>query len=149
MNDADAMGFRQSCADLPRDADGLTDRQSADPVDEALKVLAGDVFHGDVIRAFLPAEVVHPADIPVGDGPRQFQFVSKALDRLLVGGDLGIEELEGELFADLRVENLVNPAHPAVAEVLNDLVPPGKGRACGQFVDGHLKGFGSLRADVL
>ena len=80
---------------------------------------------------FLPAEVVHPADVPVGDRPRQLQFVSKALDRRLVGGDLGVEELEGELFADFRVEDLIDPAHSSVAQVLDDLVSPGEGRAGG------------------
>lgn len=120
----------------------LADRQRADSVDEALEVLPGDIFHGDVICPFLPAEVEHSADIPVRDGAGELQFVPEAFDRPLVRGDIGMEEFQGHFFLNFGVENLVNPAHSTLAQVLDDLVSPGEGRPGGQFLDRHLKSLG-------
>ena len=56
----------------------------------------------------------------------QLDLVPEALDRPLVEGDLGVEELEGDLFADLLVEGAVDDAHPAGAELLDQLEPAGE-----------------------
>jgi hypothetical protein len=137
VDDAGAVGLREPFADLAGDADRLADRQGADAVDEALEVLAGDVLHGDVVGRALAAEVVHAADVAVGDRPCQAQLVAEALDRPFVGGDLGVEELEGQLLPDLGVVDLVDAAHAALAEVLDHLVAPGEGLSGGKLTEGR------------
>ena len=57
----------------------------------------------------------------------------------------GFDELQGDFFLDLRVEDLIDPAHPALAELFDDLVAAGEGRAGGQFVDGRAECFGDPR----
>ena len=103
------------------------DGQAGRHPDHALEVLAGHVFHGDEMGPFGLAEVEHPADVLVPDLPGEPELVPEPLDRLLVRGDLGFDELEGDLFFDLGVEDLVDPAHPALAEFLDDLVAAGEG----------------------
>ena len=109
--------------------------------DELLQVLARHELHGDEGRALGLAQVEHPADVAVADLPGELELVREALDGLLVQGDLGPQELEGDLLLDIRVEDLIDPAHAAVAQLLDDLVAAGEGGACGQLMDGRLKGF--------
>ena len=45
--------------------------------------------------------------------------------------------LEGDLFSDLGIDRLIDPAHTAVADLLDDLVAFGKYRAHGQFLSRH------------
>ena len=143
MDDADAMGFGEAGAHFPGEADRLADRQGADAVDEALEVLAGHVLHGDEVGRAFAAQVVHATDVPVGDRPGQPQLAAEALDRPLVGGDLGIDQLEGELLTDFRIVDLVDAAHAALAQVLDDLVATGKRLARHEFAErrrGHGQG---------
>ena len=51
-----------------------------------------------------------------------FKLVLETLDGGLVGGDLGLDNFEGDFFADLRVEGPVDLAHPPAAELFDDLV---------------------------
>ena len=55
--------------------------------------------------------------------------------------DPGFQEFDGDLLFDLRVKGFVDPAHAAVAQLLDDLVAAGEGGARVEFVDGSLKGF--------
>ena len=126
VDDAQPVGLGQPFGDLPGQADGLGLVEVARPADEALEVLAGDVLHGDVDGQPLLADVVHPADVPVGDLAGQLDLVSEALDDLEVRGDLGLEELEGDDLADLAVVGLVDHAHAALADLLDDLEAAGE-----------------------
>ena len=62
----------------------------------------------------------------VGDLPGELELVVEALDRLPVRGDLGLDELERDLLVELLVDDLVDPAHAAVAQLLDDLVAAGE-----------------------
>jgi hypothetical protein len=126
VDDAEAVGFGQSLADLIGDINGLPRAEPPHHPDHALQVLAADVLHGDVMRALVFAEVVHPADVLVRDLPGRPELVAEPLDRLAVGGDLGVEELQGDLFVDLFVEDLVDPAHPAFAQFLEHIIAAGE-----------------------
>ena len=107
----------------------------------------GNVLHGDeigrrpssrprsYIRQTLRWEIVRA----------RRELVPEALDRLGVGGDLGLEELEGDLLPDLGVEDLVDAAHAALAQLLDDLVAAGEGRPGRQLADGRAQGFGRGR----
>ncbi len=144
------MRFLEAVADLARDADRLCDWEDADSVNQALQVLAGDVLHRDEVRVVLPAEIVHPADVPVGDGSCELQLVAEPLDAGLIASDLGTDQLEGELLPHLGIEDLVDAAHAALTEILDHLVASGECRAGLQFTDGRGRkdvGRGGKRLD--
>ncbi len=129
VDDAEAVGLDEALEDLAGQVEGLGLVEVARAADEALQVLARDVFHGDVDRQPFLADVVHPADVPVGDLAGQLDLVAEALDDLEVGGDLRLEELEGDDLADLAVVGLVDGAHTALADLLDDLEAAGEGGA--------------------
>ena len=128
VDDAVAVGLGQAPGDLQGDRHGPAGRQLSDLADEALEVLAVDIFHGDVGRALRPADVEHAADILVDDRAGRLELVAETLDRLGVGGHFGPEELQGDLLVELGVVDLVDPAHAAAAELLDDLVAAGEDR---------------------
>ncbi|OGD22074.1 MAG: hypothetical protein A2W03_05460 [Candidatus Aminicenantes bacterium RBG_16_63_16] len=71
-------------------------------------------------------ELVHPADIPVGDPPGQLDLVPEPVDRRLVDGDLGVKDLEGDLLAHFLVIGAEDDAHSPRAQLLDELEPPGE-----------------------
>ena len=129
----DPVGLRQPLADLLGDVDRLARRQRPGPADEPLQVLAGHVFHRDVMEVILLAQVVHPADVPVGDLPGDLELVLETLDGLVVDADLRPDELQGQDLADLAVVGLEDLAHPPLAERLDDLVAAGEEVAAGDL----------------
>jgi hypothetical protein len=76
-------------------------------------------------------DIKHAADILVPDFPGQLELVRKALDRLSVRSDFGLDELEGDFFFDLGIEDLINLSHSTFAEFFDNLIPAGKGAARG------------------
>src|SRR5690606_34321628 len=58
VDDARVVGFAQAAADLPGDGHGRGNVEPPRTADEALEVLPGDVFEGDVVEAPVLAEVV-------------------------------------------------------------------------------------------
>ena len=133
VDDAQAVGLGQPVADLAGVGKGLRRGQVADLADEALEVLALDVFHGDVGDAGLFVEVEHPGDVPVDDLAGQLELGRKALDDRPVRGDFGPDELEADLLAELIVEDAVDAAHAAHAQLLDHLVALGEQEAGSQL----------------
>jgi hypothetical protein len=113
----------------------------------ALQILAFDVLHGQVMGQAGFPEVVKPADVPVRDLPGELELVLEALDRLFVEPDLGFDELEGDDLLDLLVVDLVDLAHAAPPELLDNLVAAGEDRAPAQVLEGsdHRPGEGGGR----
>ncbi len=62
----------------------------------------------------------------MGDPAGEPELVFEPLDGFLVEADLGLQKLEGDGFLDLPVEGLVNTAHAAPADLLDDFIPAGK-----------------------
>ena len=56
---------------------------------------------------------------------KRSSFLNRSIG-FLVESDLGLDELEGDDFFDLLVEDLVDLAHPAPAQLLDDLVTAGE-----------------------
>jgi len=67
MDDAQDMRLGQTFADLFGDGDAFADRQLTGLTDETFQVLSGDVFHGAVVTAFVFSQVIHAADVLVGN----------------------------------------------------------------------------------
>ena len=72
--------------------------------DEVVAVVVGDV------------EVEDLEDVVVADDVDGARFVEEAVDDLLVGGVLRVQELDGDARPDHRVLGHVHGAHPALAE---------------------------------
>jgi len=68
------------------------------------------------------AEVLDLDDVIVPDGRGGPRLLIKALHGLGGGGDLGAQELDGDLFVDVDVLGQVDLAHPALAEHLDEAV---------------------------
>ena len=149
MDNAQAVGFGQPVTDLLPNAQQHAQAQAPGHMDHALQVFAVDVFHGDEMGPFRFADIEHLADIPVADPAGQTDLVAEPLDRLFIGGDLRLDELQGNFLFDLGIEDLVDPAHPAFAQLLDHLVAAGEGGARGEFADRCLKGFRHDRRMVL
>ena len=95
-------------------------------LDQPLEILPRHVLHRDEQLFAVLVELVHPADVLVGDPAGQLDLVPEAVNRLLVDGDIGVEDLEGDLLADLFIVGAVDDAHPAGAQFLDQLEPPGE-----------------------
>ena len=126
VDDPQPVGLRQAVADLSGDRQGPGRGERPHHLDDALEIVARDEFHGDEIGPLAVPEVEDPADVLVGDPPGQLELVAEALDHLLVGAERGHEDLEGDGLADLPIQGLVDPAHAAAAELVEDPVPPGE-----------------------
>jgi hypothetical protein len=118
-------GLRSRCTAPSRWASARPS-QTCRAFHEPLQILSGDIFHRDVVDEVGLAQVVHPADVAVGDFPGEFQFVFEPLDRLFLDADFGADQLEGDHLADLMVVDFENFAHAALAELFDDLVPAGQ-----------------------
>ena len=122
VHDPPLVGAGEAGGDLGGDVHGLGDRQGAavQPVAQRLPLVEG---HGDEQRAVLGlADLVDGADVGVVDlrgGPR----LAQEPPLLLLGGAaLAGEELQGHQAVELQVAGLVDHAHAAAAEALQDLV---------------------------
>ena len=126
MDNSQPVGFRKAVADLSGDRQGPGRGKRTHHLDDALEIVARDELHGDVIDPLAVPQVEDATDVLMGDPPGQLELIAEALDHLLVGAERGPEDLEGDGLADLSVQGLVDPAHAAAAELIEDPVPPGE-----------------------
>ncbi len=120
------MRFGQAVRHLPGDRQRLIFGESPNALQQAPQVLALHILHRDEVRAFGFSQVIHPADVPVGDLPRHLELVAEPVDDLPVLGDLGVDELERDLLVDLLVLDPEDASHSPAAELLDDLVAAGE-----------------------
>jgi hypothetical protein len=72
----------------------------------------------------------------------QLQLIPEALDGLFIGRDLGFEDLNGNLFVDFLIDNLIDRSHPAPADLLDDLVSSSKNTSDTQVRFGPIERHG-------
>ncbi len=142
MDDAQPVGFFQSIGGLPGDGESFLCRDRASPPDERFEVFAGHIFHGDVVSALVLIDIVHPANVLVGNFSGELQFVLETGDNFDIARDFGAEELQGDLFIDLCVDDSIDRAHAAAAEFFDHFKPSGKEASPGQILQGKMKGLG-------
>jgi hypothetical protein len=116
MNDAPAMGFGQTPANLHGDGNGLRGVEAADFLDEAAKIFASDIGHGDIGDAVRFVQVEDAGHVFVNDLAGGFKFGPETIQGFPVSGRFGFDEFESDLLIELPVENPVNPAHAAFAQ---------------------------------
>ncbi len=129
-----AMGFSQSLTDLLGNAYSFSWCQLSCSSYESFQVLAIHILHGDKMHVSFFAEVMHAADIPVGDLAAKLQLIPEALDSFFIDADFKMDELKGHDFFYLLVEDFIDPAHPSLAQLFNNLISSGKDGAAGELI---------------
>ena len=92
------------------------------PADAMLQRHAIQKLHSDERLSVLLANVVDRADIGVIQGGSSLRFALKAAERLWVSGNFIGKELESDEAMQSRVLSLVDHAHAAAAQLLDDPV---------------------------
>jgi hypothetical protein len=67
----------------------------------------------------------------VDDLSGEFQFITEALDHLRIIGDIRPQQLEGDLFSNPLVKNLVDFSHTTPSQFLQNIVSISKSAAPG------------------
>jgi hypothetical protein len=132
VDDALLVRRGQPARDLEGDLDGLAGRQRA--VLQALaQRLALQQLHRRVHRALLAAEIVDREDVGVRERSDGLRLPLEAPERVRVLGEIPREDLDRDLPVEPRVPRAEDDAHPALAELGEDLV----GSEPGPGVDRH------------
>ena len=92
-------------------------------MDEGQQVLALDVLHGDELHSVGFTQVVNADDVAVRHLMSQQQFLLEAIDDGLVASQIGPDYLQRNGAVQFEVGRLINRAHAALPENLDDLIP--------------------------
>ena len=126
VDDALLVRGGEALRDLLRDLDRARERQRAGRAQHLRQRLALDERHRQVLDAVDLAEVVNADDVLVGDLAREHELALEALLELLRGGRIRLrgraDHLDRDRDAELVIERLVDGAHAAGAEQLDDRV---------------------------
>lgn len=140
MDDALLVRGGEAGAELAGDFEGLVVGEATDAAEEGAEVFAVDELHreedgggdGAVGRAGDGVDVVDAADVGVADLACDADFVEEFLDALLIRGERGGEELQGDDLAEGEVVGAVDLTHAAFAEEAGDAVALGDELARGE-----------------
>ena len=114
-------GLEREC-DLVRDVQRPVQLDRAILLDQILEALALKILHDEVDRSVgHDAEVRDVDDVRVVDRGRRARLAEEAVDRLLIPGELRVQDLHRDGLLDVDVLAAVDGAHPTAAE---DLVEP-------------------------
>ena len=86
------------------------------------QILSLDELHGDEAESFGDAEIEDADHVAMRDFSRQDQFLLKALQNAGMAGQFRTDHLERHQPVQLAVSGLVDRAHAAFAQHLQDLV---------------------------
>jgi hypothetical protein len=111
----------QRVGDLDAEIERLIERERF-AHETIFQCLAFDELHHDEVAAGVLVDVVDRADVRVFQCRRRARLASQPLERLRVVADLLREELQRDATAELDVLGLVDDAHAAAAELLQDPV---------------------------
>jgi hypothetical protein len=97
--------------------------------DQLAQRLALDVFHGDIVNAVLLIDVVYVNDVGMIQGRGRLSFLDKSSFAFGVSDLLRRKDLQGNRTGEVSIPGLVDHSHPALAQLVEDLVvrdgPPG------------------------
>jgi len=123
VEDAEGVGGAQGQAGLARDLDRPAGAHHLFLAEDAAQAAPLHVLHDDegpaVVRG---VEVVDPDDVGMLQLAGQDGFALEPGQELLVGGEVGADDLDGPDLAEGDVLRLVDRTHPARAQPLEDLV---------------------------
>ena len=123
MHDAALVGVLEPRRDLSGDRQRLVHRQRAprQPLREVLALDQLEREREDSVRLLEPVDRADPRMVERGEDLRLAAEPGQAL-RLI--GDLGREDLEGDVAPELEVAGAEHLSHPARADRVEDLVVP-------------------------
>src|SRR5262249_42316282 len=121
MDDAFGMRGGQSLGDLPRVIDSLS-RSDCALFYQFAQLLAFEQFGDDIGRAFMRADVVNREDVRVVERRGGAGFLLEAAQAIRIPGELGGQQLDGDLATESRVFGQIDLAHPACAELRYNLI---------------------------
>src|SRR3989338_7774870 len=93
------------------------------PPQGAPQAFAFDVLHRDGADRPEAVQLVNPADVLVGDLAGQQQLRLEALDQLRPGGNLRLQDFQGDGVAGLAVAGAVDNPHSPAPEFAPQVVP--------------------------
>ena len=121
MDDVPGVGGREAMGNLYAEVDGLPDRQRA--VDQHLSQRTSvEEFHDGVHRLTIPLEVVNGQDVGMRNRRDRPDLALEAGGRILVGGHVRQQHLDGDLAIEPGIAGAVHDAHAARANHLEDFV---------------------------
>ncbi len=129
MQHAPLVRGREARAELPRDVERLVRRQPPDALQKGREILAVDVLHREVLLPVDLGDVVDAADVGVRNLPGDADLGVKAIEAILVRGQMPRQELERHGLTELQIVRAVDLAHAAAAEQADDPVALGEDRA--------------------
>ena len=91
-------------------------------VDVLMKILARDVLHGQVVQAVVLADLIERDDVLVEEFGGIFGYLREAFDHLGLVGQVGGQDLESDLAAEIEMACPENRPHAAGADALEKLV---------------------------
>ena len=89
-----------------------------------LQRLTFQVLHDNERLALVFADIINSADVRVVKGRGGSSFPLKALQGLMIPGQVRGQELEGHETAETGVLGLVHHSHPAPTQLLDDAIVP-------------------------
>ena len=126
MDDTGVVCDDESGNHIAGDLQRLRGRNLALTLDDRGEILALDEGHGDVLDALHLAQVVNPHDVLVGHFAGQQQLALEPLiqlgGHLRIGGRLRADDLDGHDDLELGVPSLVDGAHAAEPQQLDDVI---------------------------
>ena len=134
MDDAVLVRSVEGLGDLRRDVERLSKRHRA--ARQALgQRLTGEMFHDEVGRAVVAADVVERADVRVRERGDGAGLPLEAGAAVRIGAQFGREDLDGDRAVEAGVAGLVDLTHAAGADSRLDLV--GSEASPGDEAHGH------------
>ena len=125
VNDANAMSGFERAADLLDDLDCFFGRKYFVLKNQRAQVFALDELHGDELNAVGVAKVIDADDVFVRDLMGKEKLLLEAGDNRGIGRKLTPNEFQGDEAVEFAVAGLVDRAHAAFAQQLQDLVATG------------------------
>ena len=123
MGDVMAMGERERLGHLRRDRQGLVERESALRAGQTGgQRLPLQQLHHEERMALVIADVVHGADVRMGEGRDAPGFALEALPADRVAAQFSVEQLDGDRAAEPSIAHPVDVTHPARAQRGEDFI---------------------------
>ncbi|MEJ7718051.1 MAG: hypothetical protein WKF31_08840 [Thermoleophilaceae bacterium] len=119
------MGGGQGPADLDGVGHRLAHRQPPEPADAVLERLALDVLEHDVGTGVVLTRVDDRDHVGVRQPRHRARLAPESLDLVLLGGHLGVEDLDGHPSLEGLVERPVDGGHAPGADPLLEPKAPG------------------------
>ena len=152
VDDGHAMGGAEGVGRLRHDPAGLVDGQAPAPADPPGDRLAVDVAHDEVHQSEAFADGVDRDDVGVGQPGGGLRLAGEALPDVLLEGELGRQDLDGDPALEPLVAGAVHHAHAATADLALDgigaaqrLGEPSSQRLVRRIGHGRQSGMGLAR----